>query len=181
VTLGAALATALVDAPAEFLVLDDRFDEVDAALVMAGDLNYERTTAAAGLVLQGRARLLILTGGEPGPGDSSSSLRAWAKKLGVDERSIRTEVVSTNTWTSMKAVRPILEAEGVHTLALVTSPYHQRRSSLAARRLLAPHVKVFNHPARPSWWSPHGWWKTWRGRRAVFSEYLKLAYYTVRE
>jgi uncharacterized SAM-binding protein YcdF (DUF218 family) len=98
----------------------------------------------------------------------------------VDDRAIRTESVSTSTWSSIVAVKPILEAEGVESVAVVTSPYHQRRAILTARRLLGPRFRVVSHPARPSWWSPQGWWKTERGRRAVFSEYLKLVYYAVR-
>ena len=46
-----------------------------------------------------------------GPGDSSSSLRAWAIHKGVPEGRIRTEAVSQGTHSSMLAVRPILEAE----------------------------------------------------------------------
>ena len=177
------LAAALVvlsDAPARYLVLEDDFDVVDAALVMSGDPGYERTTTAARLVLRGRARLLILTGGEPGPGDSSASLRAWALQLGVAEAQIRTESVSTGTWSSMRAVKPILHAERIRTVALVTSPYHQRRAFLTAIRVFGRRVRVLNHPARPSIWSPCRWWATERSLRIVVSEHLKLAYYAFR-
>ena len=177
------LAAALVvlsDAPARYLVLEDDFDVVDAALVMAGDPGYERTTTAARLVLRGRARLLILTGGESGPGDSSASLRAWALHLGVDEAQIRTESESAGTWSSMRAALPILRAERVRTVALVTSPYHQRRAFLTALRVFGPRIRIFNHPARPSSWSPYRSWATERSRQIVVSEHLKLAYYAFR-
>jgi uncharacterized SAM-binding protein YcdF (DUF218 family) len=171
---------ALLDAPSHYLVLRDEFGRVDAALVMAGDPGYERTTTALRLVLEGRARLLILTGGEPGPGDSASSLLAWARSHGIRDDQIRVESVSTGTRSSMEAVRPILEAEGVKTLALVTSPYHQKRANGAAVKVFGPGVRVFNLPARPSFWAPEGWWKTSRSRRIVVSEYLKLGYYGLR-
>jgi uncharacterized SAM-binding protein YcdF (DUF218 family) len=170
----------LLDAPARFLVLRDGFETVDAVLVMAGDPGYERTSTAARLVLQGRARLLILTGGEPGPGDSSSSLAAWARHKGVREDQIRTESASTGTHSSLIAVRPILEADGVKTLALVTSPYHQRRAYGAARRVLGASIRILNWPAEPSSWSSEGWWRKARSRHIVFSEHLKLAYYALR-
>lgn len=177
----AALAFLLTDAPARRLVLDDPLPAtVDAALVMAGDPGYERTTTAARLVVEGRARLLILTGGEPGPGDSSSSLRAWALRKGVPADRIRTESVSRGTHGSMLAIRPILEAENIRTLVLVTSPYHHRRAFQTAVRAFGPRVSVFNHPARPSGWAPVGWWRTSYSRRIVLSEHLKLAYYTLR-
>ena len=147
---------------------------------MAGDPGYERTTTAARLVTEGRARLLIATGGEPGPGDSASSLRDWALRKGVRDEQIRIEQVSAGTWSSMLAVRPILEAEHVRTVVLVTSPYHQRRAHAAARKAFGPGIEVLSHTARPSSWSPHRWWATAHSRRVVVSEYLKLAYYAAR-
>jgi uncharacterized SAM-binding protein YcdF (DUF218 family) len=171
----------LSDRPAEWLVREDPLpSHCDAVLVMAGDPGYERTTTAARLVTEGRARLLIATGGEPGPGDSASSLRDWARRKGVRDEQIRVEQLSAGTWSSMLAVRPILEAEQVRTVVLVTSPYHQRRAHAAARKAFGPGIEVLSHAARPSSWSPHRWWATTHSRRVVVSEYLKLAYYAAR-
>jgi uncharacterized SAM-binding protein YcdF (DUF218 family) len=147
---------------------------------MAGDPGFERTTTAAWLVASGRARLLILTGGESGPGDSSSSLRAWALRQGVPADRIRSESVSQGTHSSMLAVQPILEEENVRTLVLVTSPYHHRRAFQTAVRAFGPRVEVFNHPARPSGWAPQGWWRTSYSRQIVLSEHVKLVYYALR-
>ena len=130
-------------------------------------------------MLSGEARLLILTGGEPGPGDSAESLRQVALGLGVPPDAIRMEQVSRSTHESMLAVRPILEQEGVRTLAVVTSPYHQRRAVWAARRTL-PGVEIVSSPADPASWRPAGWWKTPWNRRIVLGEYAKLAYYILR-
>lgn len=181
VVLSSSLLFLLSDGPAEWLVREDPLPlHCDAVLVMAGDPGYERTTTAARLVTEGRVRLLIATGGEPGPGDSSSSLRDWARRKGVRDDQIRIEQASRGTWSSMLAVRPILEAERVRSLVLVTSPYHQRRANAAARKAFGEAVQVVNHPARPSSWSPHRWWANAHSRRVVFSEYLKLAYYAAR-
>jgi uncharacterized SAM-binding protein YcdF (DUF218 family) len=174
-----ALAFLLSDRPAELLVVEDEVLRVDAAVVMAGDPDYERTRTAAALVLAGRARLLVATGGEPGPGDSASSLVERAVALGVPRDRIRFEAQSRSTRESLEALRPLLAAEGVRTIALVTSPYHQRRAGLAARRSL-PGVRVLNHPARGSVWSPAGWWRRPWPRRVVLLEYGKLAYYAAR-
>jgi uncharacterized SAM-binding protein YcdF (DUF218 family) len=86
------------------------------------------------------------------------------------------EAVSRSTWESLVAVAPILRREGVRSVALVTSPYHQRRSLLAARKAL-PGLELRCRPALPSSWSPRGWWRDPYARRAVFSEYGKLLYY----
>jgi uncharacterized SAM-binding protein YcdF (DUF218 family) len=89
------------------------------------------------------------------------------------------EQVSHSTHESMLAVRPILEQEGVRSLAVVTSPYHQRRAVWAARRAL-PATKIISRPAEPAGWKPDGWWKTRWDRRIVVGEYLKLTYYILR-
>ena len=174
-----ALAAVFADEPARFLVVRDPPRPADAALVLAGDPDYERTRTAARLVLSGEARLLILTGGEPGPGDSASSLRDVALGLGVPAEAIRMEQVSRGTHESMLAVRPILQGEGIRRLIVVTSPYHHRRAVCAARRTL-PGVEIVSRPADPSFWEPRGWWKTRRDRRIVLQEYLKLGYYVLR-
>ena len=180
-TLAVALALAAVfaDEPAHFLVIEDPPRAADAALVLAGDPDYERTRMAARLLLSGQVRLLVLTGGFPGPSDSAESLRDVALGLGVPPEAIRMEQVSRSTHESMLAVRPILEQEGIRSLAVVTSPFNQRRAVWAARRTL-PGIEIVSRPADPAGWKPSGWWKTRWNRRIVLGEYLKLAYYTLR-
>ena len=172
------LAFALSDAPARFLVLDDAAGPSDAAVVLAGDPDYERTATAAALFRSGEVRLLIVTGGRVGPGDSASSLRDRAIALGVPADRIRAETVSGSTREALFAVAPILERESVRSVSLVTSPYHQLRAYLVARRAW-PGVTLRNRPATPSTWSPRWWWSA-RSRKIVLSEYGKLAYYAIR-
>jgi uncharacterized SAM-binding protein YcdF (DUF218 family) len=170
----------LSDAPARFLDVEDPLEPADAALVMTGDPGFERTTAAARLVCEGKARLLVLTGGEPWPGDSAASLRERALREGVPSDRIRLEDRSTDTRESLVNVAPILQEEGVKTLILVTSPYHQRRSFLAARRAF-PGLRIINRPVRGRPWPPvRCWWREATARRLVFQEYAKLVYYGLR-
>jgi uncharacterized SAM-binding protein YcdF (DUF218 family) len=177
--LAAVLVAALADVPARWLVVQDETVKADAALVLAGDPDYERTATAARLVLANDVRLLFLTGGEPGPGDSAESLRQKALELGVPPQRIIVEQVSHSTRESLLAIRPLLEREGVRRVVVVTSPYHQRRASWCARRTLRG-IEVFSRPAQPAGWKPDGWWKTRGGRRIVLSEYAKLVYYGLR-
>jgi len=167
------------DVPARFLIVDDPPGPSDAIVVMAGDPDYERTTAAVALMRSEHVATLILTGGEPGPGDSAESLKARALELGVPEPRIRVETTSHTTREAVLAVAPILQSLGARTVTVVTSPYHQRRATAAARRAW-PGVTVLSHPASPSVWSPRRWWSTTWSRRAVATEYAKLLYYRVR-
>jgi uncharacterized SAM-binding protein YcdF (DUF218 family) len=180
VLVGSATCLVLSDVPARILDVEDPLETADAALVMTGDPGFERTTAAARLVCEGKARLLVLTGGEPWPGDSAASLRARALREGVPSGRIRLEDRSTDTRESLVNVAPILREEGVKTLILVTSPYHQRRAFLAARRTF-PGIRIINQPVRTRPWPPvRPWWRDAATRRLVFQEYAKLVYYGLR-
>lgn len=173
------VALLLSDRPAEWLVLEDPPAAVDAVVVMAGDPDYERTRTAAALVRSGQARLLVVTGGEPGPGDSAQSLRGQALGFGVPADRIRLEASSRSTRESVVALVGLIESEKLRTVALVTSPYHQRRAYLAARKAW-PGVSIRNRPASPASWSAQGWWRQARSRRPVLQEYAKLLYYVIR-
>ena len=179
IAVALALAAVFADEPARWLVVADPPRWADAAVVLAGDPDYERTKSAARLLLEGQVGLLILTGGEPGPGDSATSLRDVAVRAGVPAERIRMEQVSRSTHGSMEAIRPILEQEGIRSVAVVTSPYHQRRAVWAARKTLRG-VKIVSRPAEPAGWRPEGWWKTRWNRRIVLGEYTKLVYYVLR-
>jgi uncharacterized SAM-binding protein YcdF (DUF218 family) len=167
------------DDPARWLVLADPPQPADVALVMAGDPDYERTRTAARLWLDGQVSLLIVTGGEPGPGDSATSLRDVAVAAGVPPGRILMEQVSHSTREALTAVRPLLEQMEVRRIALVTSPYHQLRAGWSARKVLTG-MEIVNRPADPAGWRPEGWWKSGGSRRIVLGEYAKLAYYILR-
>lgn len=179
IALGGFASVLFSDVPARWLILEDPPGPVDAAVALGGDPYYERTFMAAALVRSGQARLLILTGGEPGPGDSAASLEEKAIEWGVPPERIRSETGSRSTREEMLGVAPILRQEGIRSVALVTSPYHQRRAYLAARRAW-PGVVILNRPASPSIWSSREWWRDRFTRRVVLSEYQKLLYYAVR-
>jgi uncharacterized SAM-binding protein YcdF (DUF218 family) len=174
------IALALSNLPAHWLAVEDPLESADAVLVMTGDVGFERTKAAARLVRDGTARLLVLTGGEPWGGDSAESLRDVAEKRGVPRERIRLENRSTDTRESLVNVAPILRAEGVKTMILVTSPVHQRRAFLAARRAL-PGIRIVNRPVRVAPWPPVvPWWRSGVVRQLVLQEYAKLVYYALR-
>ncbi len=178
-TAAGAAGLAASDLPPRLLMVEDPLERADAALVMSGDVNFERTKSAAALVRAGTARLLVVTGGVRWLGDSAESLRDEAQKRGVPPARIRYENRSRNTWESMVNVEPILRSEGVKTLILVTSPPHQRRAYMAARRAL-PGIRIINRPVHVDPWPPARWWAAGPARGVVPSEYLKLVYYGLR-
>lgn len=173
------LAVLAREEPARRLAVADPLAPSDVIVVMAGDPDYERTITAAALMRSGRGKTLILTGGEPGPGDSAASLRAVAIEFAVPPPRIQVETTSRSTREAVLAVAPMLEALGARTVTVVTSPYHQRRAAATARRAW-PGVEVRSFAASPSSWKAEGWWRSSQGRRIVATEYLKLLYYGCR-
>jgi uncharacterized SAM-binding protein YcdF (DUF218 family) len=169
----------LREVPARWLVVRDAPRTVDAAVVLAGDPDYERTHMACSIVLAGEARLLVLTGGYGWLGDHAGSLKIVALERGVPEERIVLETVSTSTREEMLELAPVLRRLGVRSVALVTSPYHQRRAYWAARAAWNG-IEIVNRPAEPSSWSPEHWWQRRRDRGIVWSENLKIAYYGLR-
>ncbi len=171
-------ALVLSDAPARWLVLEDPPGTVDAALVLGGDSWWERTTLGVTLVLTGQAGLLVLAGSDSPPG--APDFEAKALELGVPPSRIRVKRDAWTTRESLVAGAPPLRTEGVRSVALVTSRYHQRRAFLAARKAL-PGVTIRDRPAPQSPRDPPGrLWQADGMRRFVFSEYAKLAYYLMR-
>jgi len=164
----------------DWLVLRDPPTRTDAALVLGGDPYFERTGHAVRLLKKGLVTRLIFCGGEPGPGDHALSLMQHARELGAPEESLLIEDRSHSTRESVEFALPLLQENRIRSLTLVTSPFHQRRTFLAARKSLGNEVRLVNSPADPSFWKPDGWWQDWWSAKVVFTEYVKLVYYFLR-
>ena len=108
------------------------------------------------------------------------SLKKKAMERGVPGKNLIVEDRSVSTREKVEFVRPILAEHGFRSVTLVTSPYHQRRAFLAARKSLGENVTLINSPADPSFWKPEGWWRDWKSVKIVITEYGKLAYYLSR-
>lgn len=180
--LFALLATLLVvassEAPSRWLEIKDPPGPVDAALVLGGDSRWQRTTLGVRLARSGQARLLILAGRDASAGGPDFADKAL--ELGMPVSRLRVVRDASTTREALLAVAPLLRAEGVRSVALVTSRHHQRRAFLTARKAL-PGISIRNQPAPASPEEPVGrWWRVEHTRSIVISEYAKLAYYALR-
>jgi len=126
----------------------DQATAVDAIVVL-GVAQYDgrpspqlqaRLDHALMLLQEGAAPLVITTGGNQ-PGDRFTEAEASAnyliKGLGIDYQAV--EILQENngstTRESLIGVRDIMQSRGLHSILIVTDPYHALRSRLIAQDL----------------------------------------------
>lgn len=135
----------------------DQSRSVDAIVVL-GAAQYDgrpspqlraRLDHALALWHQGRAPLIIVTGGKQ-DADRFTEAEVGAKFLegsGVSINAIALENFGRTTRGSLLGVRGILDARGLHSLLIVTDPYHALRARLIAQDL---DMQAFISPTRTS-------------------------------
>lgn len=126
----------------------DQARAVDAIVVL-GVAQYDgrpspqlqaRLDHALTLLLEGASPLVITTGGKQ-PGDRFTEAEASANylvpRLGIDYQwaEILQENSGSTTRESLIGVRDIMQARGLHSVLIVTDPYHSLRSRLIAQDL----------------------------------------------
>jgi uncharacterized SAM-binding protein YcdF (DUF218 family) len=126
----------------------DQATAVDAIVVL-GVAQYDgrpspqlqaRLDHALALLLEGASPLVITTGGNQ-PGDrfteAETSANYLIKGLGIDYQAV--EILQENsgstTRESLIGVRDIMQSRGLHSVLIVTDPYHSLRSRLIAQDL----------------------------------------------
>jgi uncharacterized SAM-binding protein YcdF (DUF218 family) len=143
----------------------------DAALVLSGDVDYLRLQRAIQLFKARAVPFLILTGAGVG-GDSAAEMEHIAVSQGVPKESILLETRSTTTRENLLFVAPLLRAQELKRVLLVTSESHMRRALLAAQKAV-PDVTWIPDPVPDA--SGAGRIESVRAQ-----EWLKLLYYALK-
>jgi uncharacterized SAM-binding protein YcdF (DUF218 family) len=97
----------------------------------------ERLRHAVSLYTSGQVRWLVMTGGH-GPGDSlaeSEAGRGWAVANGVPADAILVETQSRTTEENFTEALPLLAANGIGRVLVVSDPLHMRRAMRMAEKL----------------------------------------------
>lgn len=143
----------------------------DAALVMSGDVGYQRLERAVDLLRGGSVEWLVLTGAGVG-GDSADTMREVAAAKGVPTERILTEGRATTTRENLLLTAPILHRHGFSAVALVTNASHMGRAERLARRAV-PAIRWIPVPVADP--GPRD-----RILRTRLQEWVKLAWYAAR-
>lgn len=149
-----------------FLIVSDPLEPADGVVALAGD--SQRLYYAQELLEQGYAHTLIVT--HP---------NVWEKAInrGVPRSELVaiTEEELDNTEEEARAVQNIAHEEGLHSLIIVTSPYHTRRTRYIYNKIFrTTNITVAIRPVENHWYTPENWWKQRNGRWFTFTEYVKL-------
>lgn len=139
---------------------------VDAVVAVSGGDTAARVEEAVRLYKKGWSNKLIFSGAakdKTGP-SNATVMKEMAIAAGVPALSVWLDEYSENTKENAQNTKTIFDQFQIKSAILVTSGYHQRRSSLEFTRRITG-VKILNHPVASdndwdSFWfmRPRGWW-----------------------
>jgi uncharacterized SAM-binding protein YcdF (DUF218 family) len=176
ILLSIATAVASFLALGSWLATEDALVKSDAIIAISGDQGA-RTDTAVALWKDGWAPLIIFSGAAIDPESVSSAeiMRREAVRQGVPESATLIEPNSTATEENATEVAKLLADRKITSAILVTSPWHQRRASMAFSNAFAPRgVALRNYPARDPQWNAYLWWQHEPMRSQTLLELAKL-------
>ncbi|MBI5185192.1 MAG: YdcF family protein [Nitrospinae bacterium] len=125
---------------AEWFAVKPNLKKADVIIVLSGGADQNRRVLEGvtlgreihGIILwrQGYAPKILFSGGRVSEKylNDAMYMKDLAIKLGVPEDAILTEEESRNTLENMRLSKKLMDAKGIRTALLVTSPLHMRRS-----------------------------------------------------
>ena len=108
-----------------------------------------RLDHAQDLYRRGQVRLIVLTGGV-GAGDTLAAAAAGRQYLigrGLPAEALLVEDTSTTTWENLRNSVPLIQANGIGAVVLVSDPFHMLRALKMARDL---GLVAYSSPTRTS-------------------------------
>jgi uncharacterized SAM-binding protein YcdF (DUF218 family)/lysophospholipase L1-like esterase len=129
--------TSIPDRMLTFLLVDDTPGSADAIVVLGAGVvgaclpnqsGLLRTLLAARLLREGRAPLMLFTGGSGRPCPVAQAMARFAREIGVPESRVHLETASRSTRENAERSAPLLRRLGARRLLLVTDRLHMRRA-----------------------------------------------------
>ena len=167
-----------------FQDLEDTGENVDCILVLGSVKAAQyRVPAAVRAYKVGRTSKMMLCGGKlrdfsDGRYSEAEHMRQTALALGVVEEDIILENRSQNTVENilfaMIELQRSVWLNNVHSVLLVTTAYHMRRSLAIARYLLPAHITVIPCPANDNNTRQDNWMNTQVGTDRAKKEAMKI-------
>lgn len=149
----------------ESWVVEDSLDHADALLVLSDDNFFaDRATRASELFRQKWAPVVVASGRRLRPTAGIAELMEHDLiERGVPkDRIIRFAHDSDNTREEAQALSALVAEHNWHSVIVVTSNYHTRRSRYIFQRIFPASVNVRLASARDGEYDPEHWWETRR-------------------
>lgn len=147
---------------------------------LAGQGYQERVQWAVNLYQQGYADHLLFCSGYVLSMQEAVLMRALAVELGVPKDKIILEKRPVNTYDYIVYLKEYLQRHNWNSVMIVSSPYHMRRVSLVAKKVL-PQYRVRLSPLKQTEFFGNRGEVKIRHVRAILHEYLGLVYYAYKK
>jgi len=153
----------------------------DAIIVISGDENLARLREGVRLWRERWAPRLIFSGAaRDGLMSNAEAMRRLAVADGVPAAAILTDEQAVDTYGNALHTRRIMEANGLQSAILVTSPYHLQRAAVTFNGVYrGSNIRLIASAAPDSDWRKRSWWLRPDLRLLTTSELEKLAYIAV--
>ena len=177
--------TPLIFFLAKPLKITDTPQRADAIVVFAGGVGEsgkagqgyeERVQYAVQLYKDGYAPYMIFSSGYTYALQEAEVMKALAISLGISPERIILEKQAANTYENVKFVSQILNKKGWHSILLVSSPYHMKRTSLVFRKV-ANNINLIHTPIPYSLFYDYKQGIQIRHIRGLLHECLGIIYY----
>ncbi|WP_420406434.1 YdcF family protein [Nisaea sp.] len=153
----------------------DATPEADAIVVLTG--GSRRVPVAVSLLLEGRARALLVTGVNDIVGPPAFRAAMAESGLTVDPQLMACCIAlgygAHDTIGNAAEAAAWMKAGGYGSMILVTSTYHMARSAMEFHAAM-PGVEIHEHPVRPASPGLEDWWTSPDSRLLMFSEFVKF-------
>lgn len=161
-----------------YLSPQSRLAKADVIVAVSGGDTAARTAEAAKLYAEGFAPKVIFSGAalDPNSPSNAAAMARLAEKAGVPREDIELDETAMDTRQNASGVARIVASDDYHSIILVTSPYHQRRSYTLFRRALGKNFTILNHSSVDKQWRRSHWWATDYSRSLTISEAQKTIY-----
>ena len=130
-----------------------------------------RISAAMLLLEQGKARRMLVSGVDPKASRADMRTVAQAQRR-IYDCCVDLGYQATDTVGNARETAHWVDAEGYHSLILVTSDFHMPRALLELKGAL-PDASITPYAIRTTELDAHHWWRTKDGLRRMVLEYCK--------
>jgi len=184
---GAALALVVPPVAAALAVLGAGFaveglqpplERSDAIIVISGDEDLARLREGLRLWRERWAPKLLFSGAaRVGPVSNAEAMRQRALAAGVPPSAILLDEQGADTYGNALHSRRLMEASGLRSAILVTSPYHLQRAVMTFGGVYqGSGIRLIGNAAPDSDWRKQSWWLRPDLRLLTLHELEKIGY-----